>query len=114
MRLTCRQEFVIGGYTPSHLGLDALLVSFYQGKELRFAGSVRAGLTPLTRREVHDQIKDLEIARYPFANLPDKRAGAWRQGITSEKMRLCRWLMWSAAFVCFRHDKNARKVIREV
>jgi bifunctional non-homologous end joining protein LigD len=52
MRLTNRQEFVVGGYTPSHLGLDALLVGFYRGKELRFAGSVRAGLIAQTRREV--------------------------------------------------------------
>jgi ATP-dependent DNA ligase len=43
MRLNKRQEFVIRGYTPSHLGLDALLVGFYAGKELRFASAVRAG-----------------------------------------------------------------------
>jgi ATP-dependent DNA ligase len=47
LRFNCRQEFVIGGYTPSHLGLDALLVGFYRGRELRFSGSVRAGLNPV-------------------------------------------------------------------
>jgi bifunctional non-homologous end joining protein LigD len=78
---------VIGGYTPSYLGLDALLVGFYVGKELRFAGSVRAGFNPPMRREVHDQIKHLQIAHCPFTNLPDKRAGAWGQGITAEKMK---------------------------
>jgi bifunctional non-homologous end joining protein LigD len=71
MRITNRQEFVIGGYTPSYLGLDALLVGVYKGKELHFAGSVRGGLTPQTRREVHDQIKSLEIVQCPFVNLPD-------------------------------------------
>jgi bifunctional non-homologous end joining protein LigD len=126
------QEFVIGGYTPSHLGLDALLVGFYQGKELRFAGSVRAGLIPQTRREVHDQIKGLETRQCPFTNLPDKRPGRWGQGITATKMKECRWLQptavaeiefveWTpddrlrnASFVCLRHDKTARKVAREV
>jgi bifunctional non-homologous end joining protein LigD len=77
LRFNKRQEFVIGGYTPSDLGLDALLVGFYAGKELRFAGAVRAGFIPRTRREVHDQIKALAIQRCPFANLPDKRAGQW-------------------------------------
>jgi ATP-dependent DNA ligase len=35
LRFNCRQEFVIGGYTPSDLGLDALLVGIYRGKDLR-------------------------------------------------------------------------------
>jgi len=46
LRFNCRQEFVIGGFTPSYLGLDALLVGFHKGKELRFAGAVRGGFTP--------------------------------------------------------------------
>src|SRR6516225_2508259 len=57
LRYNCRQEFVIGGYTPSDLGLDALLVGFYRGRELRFAGSVRGGFTPSLRREVHERLK---------------------------------------------------------
>jgi ATP-dependent DNA ligase len=70
LRLNKRQEFVIGGYTSCDLGLDALLVGFYAGKELRFAGSVRAGFIPRTRREVHEKIKKLEIQQCPFVNLP--------------------------------------------
>jgi bifunctional non-homologous end joining protein LigD len=56
---------------PGHFGLDALLVGFYRGKELRFAGSAHAGFDPSLRREVHDQIKHLEIAQCPFVNLPE-------------------------------------------
>jgi DNA ligase D-like protein (predicted ligase) len=131
MRFNCRQEFVIGGYTPSYLGLDALLVGFYQDSKLRFAGSVRAGFNPPMRREVHDQIKHLETASCPFANLPDKRPGVWGQGITAAKMKLCRLLKpttiaeiefaeWTpedrlrhASFVGLRHDKKARDVTKE-
>jgi bifunctional non-homologous end joining protein LigD len=131
MRFDKRQEFVIGGYTPSHLGIDALLVGFYKGRELRFAGSVRAGLIPQTRREVHDQIKGLEVSQCPFTNLPDKLPGRWGQGITAAKMKECQWLKpttvaeiefaeWTpderlrhASFVCLRHDKSARKVVKE-
>jgi DNA ligase D-like protein (predicted ligase) len=131
LRYNCRQEFVVGGYTPSHLGLDALLVGFYRGKELRFAGAVRGGFTPSLRREVHGSIKHLEIATCPFANLPDKRVGAWGQGITREKMIKCTWLTpavvaeiefaeWTAderlrhaAFVGLRSDKKPRQVVRE-
>lgn len=131
LRYNCRQEFVIGGYTPSHLGVDALLIGFYRGKELRFAGSVRGGLNPASRREVHDEIKHLAVAACPFANLPDKRLGAWGQGITKEKMSACIWLKpttvaeiefaeWTpderlrhASFIGLRRDKSARKVVRE-
>lgn len=131
LRFNCRQEFVIGGYTPSHLGVDALLVGFYQGRGLRFAGSVRAGLSPPTRRELHNLIKGLEISRCPFVNLPDKRLGAWGHGITADKMKQCRWLKpvvvaeiefveWtpgdrlrSAAFVFLRKDKKAAQVVKE-
>jgi len=131
LRFDRRQEFVIGGYTPSYLGLDALLVGFYRGKELRFAGSVRAGFNPPMRREVHDQVKQLEIAQCPFANLPDKRAGVWGQGITAEKMKECQWLKpqavaeiefaeWTpddrlrhASFVGLRRDKKPQDVVKE-
>jgi DNA ligase D-like protein (predicted ligase) len=126
-----RQEFVVGGYTPSDLGLDALLVGFYVGKELRFAGAVRAGFIPRARRDVHEKVKKLEIQKCPFSNLPDKRLGLWGQGITAEKMKLCRWLKpttvaeiefteWTpgerlrgAAFVGLRHDKDSRNVVKE-
>jgi bifunctional non-homologous end joining protein LigD len=131
LRYNCRQEFVIGGYTPSYLGLDALLVGFYRGKDLRFAGSVRAGFNPQMRREVHEQIKELEVAKCPFSNLPDIRAGAWGQGITAEKMKECRWLKpsavveiefaeWTpddrlrhASFIGLRSDKKPRDVVKE-
>jgi len=131
LRYNCRQDFVVGGYTPSYLGLDALLVGFYKGKELRFAGAVRGGLTPTLRRQVHDEVKHLKIATCPFANLPDRRPGSFGQGITREKMNSCTWLKpttiaeiefaeWTpderlrhAAFIGLRCDKKSRDVVRE-
>jgi bifunctional non-homologous end joining protein LigD len=83
------------------------------------------------RRAVHNQIKQLETGKCPFVNLPDRRAGAWGQGITAEKMKECIWLKpitvaeidfaeWTpderlrhASFVGLRDDKEARKVVRE-
>lgn len=131
LRYNCRQEFVIGGYTPSYLGLDALLVGFYKGKDLRFAGAVRGGLTPPLRREVQDKIKHLETPTCPFVNLPDRRPGSFGQGITREKMSACTWIKpaivaeiefaeWTpderlrhSAFLGLRGDKRAKDVTRE-
>jgi DNA ligase D-like protein (predicted ligase) len=130
-RINLGQEFVIGGYVPSHLGVDSLVVGFYRGKDLIYAARVRAGLIPATRREVFDKIKHLKTLKCPFANLPELAAGRWGQGLTAEKMNECVWLRpealaqiqfleWTGAdhlrhtkFVALREDKDPLRVIRE-
>jgi len=43
LKLELQQEFVIGGHRPdSSNSLDALLVGFYEGKKLHFAGRFEA------------------------------------------------------------------------
>ena len=69
-------------------GLDALLVGYYKGKKLRFAGKVRAGLVPHVRREVLGKLKPLQVQDCPFANLPDTDIGRWGAGITADQMRV--------------------------
>jgi DNA ligase D-like protein (predicted ligase) len=130
-RINLGQEFVVGGYVPSNLGLDSLVVGFYRGKDLIYASRVRAGFVPATRRKVFDQIKHLTTTRCPFTNLPETAAGRWGQGLTAEKMKECVWLKpeavaqiefleWTGAdhlrhtkFVGMRDDKDPRKVVRE-
>jgi ATP-dependent DNA ligase len=92
-RLNLGQEFVVGGYVPSHLGVDSLVVGFYRGKDLYYAARVRAGFIPATRQKVFDAIKHLKTPKCPFVNLPEKEAGRWGQGLTAEKMRDCVWLL---------------------
>jgi DNA ligase D-like protein (predicted ligase) len=130
-RITKSQEFVIGGYTPSHLGLDAIIVGSYKGKDLYFAGRIRAGFTPASRRQVHQKLSSLETARCPFVNLPQPSAARWGLGITEKEMKNMIWLKpetvaqidfqeWTSAnmlrhasFVRLRDDKDPRKVVRE-
>jgi len=92
-RTNLTQEFVVGGYTPSHLGLDALIVGFYPGKELHFSARVRAGFMPQTRRQVYEKIRHLVTDKCPFVNLPQPTAGRWGQGITATAMKDMVWLM---------------------
>src|ERR1700733_5646846 len=130
-RIDLSQEFVVGGYIASNLGVDSLVVGFYRGKDLVYAARVRAGLVPATRRDVFERIKRLETPRCPFTNLPEPAAGRWGQGLTAEKMKECVWvrpemvaeiqfLEWTGAehlrhtkFVALRDDKDSAKVIRE-
>jgi DNA ligase D-like protein (predicted ligase) len=130
-RINLGQEFVIGGYIPSNLGLDSLVVGFHRGKELIYAARARAGFVPATRREVFEKIKHLKTPKCPFVNLPELAEGRWGQGLTAEKMKECIWLRpesvvriefleWTGAdhlrhtkFAGLRDDKDPLKVVRE-
>jgi ATP-dependent DNA ligase len=61
-RLNLGQEFVIGGYVPSSLGVNSVIVGFYRGLDLIYSARVRAGLVPATRRELFEKIRHLETA----------------------------------------------------
>ena len=70
-RVDLRQEFVVGGYVPSNLGVDSLVVGFYRDSGLMYAARVRTGLVPATRREVFERLKHLRAQKCPFVNLPE-------------------------------------------
>ena len=131
LKLDRQQEFVIGGYRPGPTGVDAILVGYYEGKELRFAGKVRAGFTPHVRREVMTRLAPLKIGRCPFVDLPSAKASRWGGGVTAEQMQEMQWLRpdtiaqirfveWTAdghlrhaAFLGLRTDKSPGAVRRE-
>jgi DNA ligase D-like protein (predicted ligase) len=130
-RISLGQEFVIGGYVPSNLGLDSIIVGFYRGKDFIYASRVRAGFVPATRRKVFEQIKHLTTTHCPFANLPEAAGGRWGQGLTAEKMKECLWLrpeivaqieflectgadhLRHTKFIGLRDDKDPGKVVKE-
>jgi bifunctional non-homologous end joining protein LigD len=131
LKLDKQQEFVVGGYRPGSNGIDALLVGVYQGKGVKFAGKVRAGFTPHTRRDVFARLKPLHVDRCPFVNLPTTRPSRWGSGVTAEDMLEMQWVKpqlvvqirfveWTteenlrhAAFLGIREDKRAPAVRRE-
>ena len=128
MRLNQGQEFVIGGYTVGASHFDAVIFGYYDQGQLLYAGRTRNGFTPMSREQLERQFRGLEIARCPFANLPEQRSGRWGLGLTAEKMKECRWLKpelvaqfeyveWTpdkhlrhSRFVAIREDKRARDV----
>jgi ATP-dependent DNA ligase len=92
MRINKGQEFVIGGYTRGGRSFDALVFGYYDGGKLLYVSRTRNGFTPSSREKLLTHFKRLEIARCPFANLPESKAGRWGQGLTVEKMKECVWL----------------------
>jgi ATP dependent DNA ligase C terminal region len=105
-RINLGQEFVIGGYIPSHLGVDSIVIGFYKGKALHYAARVRAGFVPTTRRQVFDAIKHLKAAKCPFVNLPEKEPGRWGEGFTAEKMKEAVWLKPHASALSLRASRT--------
>jgi DNA ligase D-like protein (predicted ligase) len=131
LKLDSQQEFVIGGYRPGSHGVDAILVGFYEQRQLRFAGKVRAGFTPHVRRDVARVLAPLRIATCPFIDLPSGKTTRWGGGVTPEQMAEMTWVTprivaqirfveWTAeqhlrhaAFLGLRTDKDPRRVRRE-
>jgi len=72
-----KQEFVIGGYTDpqgSRVGFGALLVGYYKGKQLKYAGMVGTGYDDKLLREMGKKLRKIEKDDPPFSNdsLPKK------------------------------------------
>lgn len=132
-RIAVDQEFVIGGYTPPQGGrthFGALLVGFYEGDQLMYAGKVGTGFNGKLLASLHARFRKLKIERCPFANLPTKKP-RYGQGMTASAMREVTWLKpelvaqvkfseWTRdamlrqpVFLGLREDKRAREVVRE-
>ena len=131
MRINQGQEFVIGGYTIGTSNFDALVFGYYDNDLLLYVSRTRNGFTPHLRRQLFEKLKKLEIAKCPFANLPEVKGGRWGQGLTAAKMEECRWVKpvlvgqfefaeWTpdnhlrhSRFVGLRDDKDPFSVGRE-
>jgi DNA ligase D-like protein (predicted ligase) len=79
LKLKCvnRQEFVIGGYTDpegERIGFGALLVGYYEGDVLRYAGKIGTGYDEETLASLSDRLQSIERQTPPFddQDLPSK------------------------------------------
>jgi bifunctional non-homologous end joining protein LigD len=79
-----RQELVIAAYKPGLGTFDSLVVGYYDGGKLRYAGKLRSGFTPHVRSEVWQELKAFETTTYPFAELPTGKKTRWGEGLTVE------------------------------
>jgi bifunctional non-homologous end joining protein LigD len=134
VKLHLEQEFVIGGFTEpegSRKYFGALLVGFYEGKKLKFAGRVGTGFSEKLLSTLHSELNKIRIDKCPFFNLPATGRNRWDQGLSAAEMRRCHWVKpvmvcqikfteWTRddrlrqpVFLGIREDKNANEVVRE-
>jgi len=123
LKLKCvaEQELVIGGFTDpqgARLGFGALLVGYYRGRELRYAGKVGTGYDDLTLQRLKRQLAALERRTSPFADedLP-QRGVHWVEPRLVAQIGFTEWTRDSRLrhprFLGLREDKPARQVVRE-
>jgi bifunctional non-homologous end joining protein LigD len=123
LKLKCvnAQEFVIGGWTDptgSRVGLGALLVGYYDGGQLRYAGKVGTGYSQAVLRDLRARLGRLGRAEPPFRQDDLPRGGVhWvRPELVAQigfaevtrdgKLRQPR-------FLGLRDDKRPREVVLE-
>ena len=92
IKLHLEQEFIIGGYTEqegSRKYFGALLVGFYEGKKLKFAGRVGTGFSDKLLSTLYSELNKIRVEKCPFYNLPAAGRSRWDQGLTAAEMRRC-------------------------
>jgi bifunctional non-homologous end joining protein LigD len=124
LKLKClrRQELVIGGYTApqgSRERLGALLVGYYDGKALHYAGKVGTGYDRKTLEMLHHRLAPLHRLTSPFTEGPSPAAGDI-QWVTPKLVAEIGFTEWTSAgllrhprYLGLRNDKPAQHVRRE-
>ena len=122
MKCEASQELVVGGFTDpqgARVGLGALLVGYYQGDDLVFAGKVGTGFDTKLLLDLRKRLDAIELPTSPFTKangLPRVRAHWARPEIVVQVA----FIEWTAhgklrhpRLIGVRFDKNAREVVRE-
>jgi bifunctional non-homologous end joining protein LigD len=123
LKLKCvwEQEFVIGGYTDpsgSRTDFGALLVGYYEGGRLRYAGKVGTGYSAATLRELGARLRELQTRESPFADArPVPRGTHWVRVEMVAQIGFAEWTndgrLRQPRFLGLRDDKAPADVVRE-
>jgi bifunctional non-homologous end joining protein LigD len=123
LKLKCHaeQELVIGGYTApqgSRTDFGALLVGYFEGDSLRYAGKVGTGFGRSTLAELGAKLRELETDESPFAEVrPVPRGTHWVKPELVAQIAFAEWTrdgrLRHPRYLGLRDDKPAREVVRE-
>jgi bifunctional non-homologous end joining protein LigD len=116
------QEFVIGGFTEPDGGrhyFGALLLGYYEGNVLRFAGKVGTGFSERTLEVLWHALQRLQQEACPFARVePRSRRMHWVKPILVAQIGFAEWTkdgkLRQGRFVGLRADKKPEQVRREI
>jgi bifunctional non-homologous end joining protein LigD len=115
------QELVIGGFTDpkgSRKGFGALLVGFYHGDHLRYAGKVGTGFDDETLVDLREKLSELERPSPAFKDVdPFQRGVHWVEPQIVGQFGFTEWTeqnrLRHPRFLGLRRDKEPRDVSKE-
>jgi ATP-dependent DNA ligase len=122
MKCEATQELVVGGFTDpqgGRVGLGALLVGYYEGDDLVFAGKIGTGFDTKLLLDLRARLDRLEVGTAPFTKgtgLPRLRAH-WARPEIVVQVAFIEWTVHGKLrhprLTGVRFDKAAREVVRE-
>jgi len=115
------QEFVIGGFTDpkgSRVGFGALLVGYYEGDRLVYAGKVGTGFDNETLASLGKKLASLEMKNSPFEGIAKAGKGVhWVRPRLVAQVAFTEWThdgkLRHPRFLGIRTDKDPREVVPE-
>lgn len=120
LKCTARQELVIGGWTDPHgtrTAFGALLMGYFDGDRLVYAGKVGTGFDERTLRSLRAHLAPLAATVPPFADPPREKGAHWVRPELVAEISFTEWTrdgrMRHPSFLGLREDKAARSVRRE-
>jgi bifunctional non-homologous end joining protein LigD len=122
LKLKCSrgQELVIGGWTApkgTRKRLGALLLGYWEGDRLRYAGKVGTGFDAATLERLGDELERRERPDPPFASGRLPRAARWAEPELVAQIAFTEWtrdgMLRHPRYLGLRDDKPAREVVRE-
>ena len=122
MKCEASQELVVCGFTDpqgARVGLGALLVGYFEGDDLVFAGKVGTGFDTKMLLDLRAKLDRIEIDKPPFTKatgLPRLRAH-WVKPQIVVQVAFIEWTVHDKLrhprLLGIRTDKSAREVVRE-
>jgi bifunctional non-homologous end joining protein LigD len=122
VKVSCSQEFVVGGWLPgngrleSHLG--SLLVGYHdETGALRYAGRVGSGINEAARERIEGRLAAIERDSSPFANPPRLKDAHWVEPALVVQVRFHEWtqagILRHPRYEGLRDDIDPDAVVRE-
>nr|WP_206324211.1 non-homologous end-joining DNA ligase [Streptomyces sp. HNM0574] len=122
LKLKCGhgQELVVAGFTEpagSRTGFGALLLGYYEGDRLRYAGKAGTGYDRATLLDLRSRLDELEVTSSPFADPVREQGAHWAEPRLVAQIGFTEWtrdgMLRHPRYLGLRDDKDARDVVRE-
>ncbi len=113
-----QQEFLICGYTTGQRDyFSALVLGFYEGGRLRWAGNVGTGFDGKMLEKIFQKLQPLVSPTSPFEQPPEVPNAVWVRPETACTVKFANWTqdrrLRAPVFVGLREDVSPAAVVRE-